>query len=69
MKLALPILLAAFSSDLYARADYIDYASACRRGVMERARPSMDKWFSPILIHERAEDESPVRKKRSGALV
>lgn len=67
MKFALPILLAAFSSDLYAHTNYIDYASACRRGVMERAQPTMEKWFSPILAHDRAEDliDEPSRMVKS----
>jgi hypothetical protein len=67
MKLALPLLLGALSPELYAHNNYVDFASACRRGVMERALPSMDKWFSPILAYDRAEDlvDDPNRMVKS----
>jgi hypothetical protein len=57
MKPALPLVITLLSpSVVSAGMNYIDYQSACRRGVMERAHNASEKWFSPIQSHDRAED-------------
>jgi hypothetical protein len=59
MKLTIPFLISMMSSTaLYAEVSPIEIQRlGCRRGVMENAATSeANKWFSPILANDRAED-------------
>ena len=57
MKLRLTVLIAALSSTLYAEDSNVQFREGCRQGIRDRRETiNVNKWFSPILTNDRAED-------------